>query len=199
MHWNSSSIIFRALYFKIGWSFGSFFIIWYSSLKSILFLKNILGTFPTFSVSSGYHFITYLLPSCECLQKMRVQSLKKLWEKHRSWDKRVVEVDCTLLVLQYPTARGWPSCHPLWLWQHSYRKQWEHIRWETCLGYSEMEYFYLIRRQVLPTEPSATTTSFTAMVFWNLFIMCNKNTPKEAIDFLLLDDSLFTMIMSIVK
>jgi hypothetical protein len=36
-------------------SLGSFFVIAYSSRRSTLLPTNILGTLPTFSVSSGYH------------------------------------------------------------------------------------------------------------------------------------------------
>ena len=56
LHWNSSSMIFWAVSFIMGASFGSFFSIAYSSRKSILFPTKILGTFPTFSCNSGYHY-----------------------------------------------------------------------------------------------------------------------------------------------
>lgn len=57
LHWNSSSIIFLAVYFWMGASLGSFLISWYSYLKSTLLPTKILGTFPTFSVNYGYHWI----------------------------------------------------------------------------------------------------------------------------------------------
>lgn len=55
LHLNSSSITFLAFSFMMGASFGSFFRMAYSSRKSILLPTKILGTFPTFSCSSGYH------------------------------------------------------------------------------------------------------------------------------------------------
>ena len=136
LHWNYSSIIFRALYFKMGCSFGSFFIIWYSSLKSILFPTNILATFPTFSVNSGYHYMLNGLPSYARWQKMRVRLQKTLLERHRSWDKQVVWVDYTLLGLQYPIVQGSPSSHQLSPSQHNYQTLWGHIKLEICLAYS---------------------------------------------------------------
>lgn len=49
LHWNSSSMIFLAVYFWIGAYLGSFLMAAYSYLKSVLLPTNILGTFPTFS------------------------------------------------------------------------------------------------------------------------------------------------------
>lgn len=57
LHWNSYSIIFWAVSFIIGAYFGSFFIIAYSSRKSILLPTNILGTFPTLYCNYGCHLI----------------------------------------------------------------------------------------------------------------------------------------------
>lgn len=56
LHWNYYSIIFCAVSFIIGAYFGSFFIIAYSSRKSILLPTKIFGTFPTFSCNYGYHY-----------------------------------------------------------------------------------------------------------------------------------------------
>jgi hypothetical protein len=39
---------------------------------------------------------------------------------------------------------------------------WNVLSWEFVLGVAGWKEGYLIRRQVLPTEPSPTTTSFTA-------------------------------------
>lgn len=55
LHWNSSSMILRAVSLLIGASFGSFFFAANSSRKSILFPIKILGTLVTLSWSYGYH------------------------------------------------------------------------------------------------------------------------------------------------
>jgi len=55
LHLNSYSITFRAVYFIMGASLVSFFICKNSYRRSILLPTKILGTFPTFSCSSGYH------------------------------------------------------------------------------------------------------------------------------------------------
>lgn len=64
LHLNSSSMTFLAVSFIMGASLGSFFIMANSSRRSILLPTKIFGTFPTFSCSSGYHFIGSLVPSC---------------------------------------------------------------------------------------------------------------------------------------
>lgn len=64
LHLNSSSMTFLAVSFIMGASLGSFFIMANSSRRSILLPTKIFGTFPTFSCSSGYHFIGSLVLSC---------------------------------------------------------------------------------------------------------------------------------------
>lgn len=51
LHWNSSSMILRAVSRMMGAYLGSFFSRAYSSRRSILLPMKILGTLPTFSCS----------------------------------------------------------------------------------------------------------------------------------------------------
>ena len=70
LHLNSSSITFLAVSLRIGASLGSFFITEYSSRRSILLPTKILGTLPTFSWSSGYHWVTEGVLSFERWRRM---------------------------------------------------------------------------------------------------------------------------------
>lgn len=113
LHWNSYSIILRAVSFMIGASFGSFLYIANYSLKSTLLPTKILGTFPTFYWSSGYHLIRYFLLFYGHWQRMRVKQLRRQSGKHHSWGRQEVSNDCTLLGQQYPIILEWPFFHQL--------------------------------------------------------------------------------------
>jgi hypothetical protein len=54
---------------------------WYSSLKSTLFPTKILGTFPTFSVNYGYHFISQNNTFCRALTNEEGSTTEKTIRK----------------------------------------------------------------------------------------------------------------------
>lgn len=128
LHWNSYSMIFLAVSRMMGASLGSFLYNAYSSRRSVLFPTKIFGTFPTFSCSSGYHYVKVSLPFCVRWQTRRAQQLKRLWGRHRSWGKRGASIDYTLPGLPYPRVPVWPFVRRLWRSLNSCRRQWGRIR-----------------------------------------------------------------------